>query len=302
MQAFPSWLTITLTLLFDTRDPLIGINRGTVSLCTLHRNNKVKHIRNYRVPDILKHVRSAQPSLKNAQQTRIHIWSTQGKACIQVQIKEGKTVHVGAEDINVVIFIKSEIKAAVVIVPEYFNGGQIEVTKDAAAIAGLDDAQRKEINEPTSAAITYGLDKKGGETNILIFDLSGGTFDVNILTIEFGVFEVARNGDIPLGGELIYQSIMEYFIKLVKHISKDNSALEAEAKRALLVDIESLFDKCDSAEPLKSEEFNLFRTRQVVFAVVENAVLYINWHERGRLCLQVVENDGKLIVVNFTSL
>lgn len=88
-------------------------------------------------------------------------------------------------------------------ITEYFNGGQIEVTKDAAAIAGLDDAQRKEINEPTSAAITYGLDKKGGETNILFFDLSGGTFDVNILTIEFGVFEVARNGDIPLGGDIL---------------------------------------------------------------------------------------------------
>jgi heat shock protein 5 len=138
------------------------------------------------------------------------------------------------------------------------------------------------INEPTAAAIAYGLDKKGGEKNILVFDLGGGTFDVSILTIDNGVFEVlSTNGDTHLGGEDFDQRIMEYFIKLIKKkfnkdISKDKKAIgklrrEAErAKRALSnqhqvrVEIESLFDGVDFSEPLtraRFEELNndLFR-------------------------------------------
>merc|ERR1739847_126477 len=101
------------------------------------------------------------------------------------------------------------------------------------------------INEPTAAAIAYGLDKKGGETNILVFDLGGGTFDVSILTIDNGVFEViATNGDTHLGGEDFDQRVMQYFIRLIKKkyskdVSKDNRALQKlrreseRAKRAL---------------------------------------------------------------------
>jgi heat shock protein 5 len=82
----------------------------------------------------------------------------------------------------------------------YFNDAQRQATKDAGVIAGLNVARI--INEPTAAAIAYGLDKKGGEKNILVFDLGGGTFDVSILTIDNGVFEVlATNGDTHLGGE-----------------------------------------------------------------------------------------------------
>ena len=162
----------------------------------------------------------------------------------------------------------------------YFNDAQRQATKDAGVIAGLNVARI--INEPTAAAIAYGLDKKGGEKNILVFDLGGGTFDVSILTIDNGVFEVlATNGDTHLGGEDFDQRIMEYFIKLIKKkhgkdISKDNRALgklrrEAErAKRALSsqhqvrVEIESLFDGVDFSEPLtraRFEELNndLFR-------------------------------------------
>ena len=81
----------------------------------------------------------------------------------------------------------------------YFNDAQRQATKDAGVIAGLNVARI--INEPTAAAIAYGLDKKGGEKNILVFDLGGGTFDVSILTIDNGVFEVlATNGDTHLGG------------------------------------------------------------------------------------------------------
>jgi len=82
----------------------------------------------------------------------------------------------------------------------YFNDAQRQATKDAGVISGLNVARI--INEPTAAAIAYGLDKKGGEKNILVFDLGGGTFDVSVLTIDNGVFEVlATNGDTHLGGE-----------------------------------------------------------------------------------------------------
>ncbi|XP_017977288.1 PREDICTED: luminal-binding protein 5 isoform X1 [Theobroma cacao] len=158
----------------------------------------------------------------------------------------------------------------------YFNDAQRQATKDAGTIAGLNVARI--INEPTAAAIAYGLDKKGGEKNILVYDLGGGTFDVSILTIDNGVFEVlATSGDTHLGGEDFDHRVMDYFIKLIKKkynkdISKDNKALgklrrECErAKRALSsqhqvrVEIESLFDGVDFSEPLtraRFEELNM---------------------------------------------
>lgn len=97
-------------------------------------------------------------------------------------------------------YLGETIKNAVITVPAYFNDSQRQATKDAGAIAGLNVLRI--INEPTAAAIAYGLDKKGrGEKNVLIFDLGGGTFDVSLLTIEEGVFEVkATAGDTHLGG------------------------------------------------------------------------------------------------------
>ncbi|KAG3230164.1 Heat shock protein, partial [Phytophthora idaei] len=95
-------------------------------------------------------------------------------------------------------FIGKEVKNAVITVPAYFNDSQRQATKDAGAIAGLNVLRI--INEPTAAAIAYGLDKKGGERNVLIFDLGGGTFDVSLLSIEEGIFEVkATAGDTHLG-------------------------------------------------------------------------------------------------------
>ncbi|XWS57510.1 hypothetical protein CRYUN_Cryun09bG0180400 [Craigia yunnanensis] len=140
-------------------------------------------------------------------------------------------------------FLGKKIKDVVIIVPAYFNNAQRQATKDASTIAGLNVARI--INEPTATAIAYGLDKKGGEKNILVYDLGGGTFDVSILTIDNGVFEVlATSGDTHLGGKDFDHSVMDYFIKLIKKkynkdISKDNKALgklrrECErAKRAL---------------------------------------------------------------------
>merc|ERR1719399_1061356 len=140
-------------------------------------------------------------------------------------------------------FLGKTVKNAVVTVPAYFNDAQRQATKDAGVIAGLNVACI--INEPTAAAIAYGLDKKGKEQNILVFDLGGGTFDVSVLTIDNGIFEVvSTNGDTHLGGEDFDQRIMQYFIKMIKKkdgndITNDKRAVqklrrEAErAKRAL---------------------------------------------------------------------
>ncbi|XP_024370014.1 luminal-binding protein 4 [Physcomitrium patens] len=213
-----------------------------------------------------------------------------GKPHIQVQVKDDEAKVFTPEEISAMVLLKmketaeaylgKKIKDAVVTVPAYFNDAQRQATKDAGVIAGLNVARI--INEPTAAAIAYGLDKKGGEKNILVFDLGGGTFDVSVLTIDNGVFEVlSTNSDTHLGGEDFDQRIMEYFIKLIKKkynrdIGNDKKAIgklrrEAErAKRALSnqnqirVEIESLFDGVDFSEPLtraRFEELNndLFR-------------------------------------------
>ncbi|KAK7258895.1 hypothetical protein RIF29_24484 [Crotalaria pallida] len=208
-----------------------------------------------------------------------------GKPYIQVKVK-GENKVFSPEEISAMVltkmketaesFLGKKIKSAVVTVPAYFNDAQRQATKDAGTIAGLNVARI--INEPTAAAIAYGLDKKGGEKNILVYDLGGGTFDVSILTIDNGVFEVlATSGDTHLGGEDFDHRLMDYFIKLInkkynKDISKDHRALgklrrECErAKRALSsqhqvrVEIESLFNGIDFSEPLtraRFEELNM---------------------------------------------
>ncbi|CAH8472862.1 unnamed protein product [Schistosoma mattheei] len=118
-------------------------------------------------------------------------------------------------------YLGKKVTHAVVTVPAYFNDAQRQATKDAGTIAGLNILRI--INEPTAAAIAYGLDKKDGEKNILIFDLGGGTFDVSLLTIENGVFEVvATNGDTHLGGEDFDQRVVDHFAKLfLKKKGKD---------------------------------------------------------------------------------
>lgn len=119
-------------------------------------------------------------------------------------------------------YIGREVKYAVVTVPAYFNDAQRQATKDAGLIAGLDVLRI--INEPTAAAIAYGMDKKSGEKNIIVFDLGGGTFDVSLLTIDNGVFEVvATAGDTHLGGEDFDQRLTENFSKIFK---KKNNGIE----------------------------------------------------------------------------
>merc|ERR1712220_7883 len=112
-------------------------------------------------------------------------------------------------------YLGKEVKHSVITVPAYFNDNQRQATKDAGVIAGMNVLRI--INEPTAAAIAYGLDKKGGEKNVLIFDLGGGTFDVSLLTIEDGIFEVkATAGDTHLGGEDFDNRMVEYFTQEFK--------------------------------------------------------------------------------------
>ncbi len=211
-----------------------------------------------------------------------NIVSKEGKPYVSVEMKEGEKAKVfSPEEISAMIltkmketaeaFLGKTVKNAVVTVPAYFNDAQRQATKDAGVIAGLNVARI--INEPTAAAIAYGLDKKGKEQNILVFDLGGGTFDVSVLTIDNGVFEVvSTNGDTHLGGEDFDQRIMDYFLKLIKRkyskdVSKDPRARqklrrEAErAKRALSsqhqvrVEIEGLAEGVDLSEPLTRARF-----------------------------------------------
>jgi len=199
---------------------------------------------------------------------------------------EGKARQFAPEEVSAMVLVKMKeiaeaylgqtVHHAVVTVPAYFNDAQRQATKDAGTISGM--TVQRIINEPTAAAIAYGLDKKGGEKNILVFDLGGGTFDVTLLTIDNGVFEVlATNGDTHLGGEDFDQRVMQYFIKMLKKrdnvdISGDKRALQKlrreveRVKRTLSaqhqarLEIEGLMDGTDFSETLtraRFEELNL---------------------------------------------
>jgi len=130
-------------------------------------------------------------------------------------------------------FTGKEVKDVVVTVPAYFNDSQRQATKDAGAIAGLNVLRI--INEPTAAAIAYGLDKKSaGETNVLIFDLGGGTFDVSLLTIDDGIFEVkATAGDTHLGGEDFDNRLVNHFVQEFKRKHKKDLTGNPRAMRRL---------------------------------------------------------------------
>ena len=194
-----------------------------------------------------------------------------GKPKIQVSYKgENKTFF--PEEVSSMVLVKMKeiaeaylgntITNAVITVPAYFNDSQRQATKDAGTISGLNVLRI--INEPTAAAIAYGLDKKSsGEKNVLIFDLGGGTFDVSVLTIEDGIFEVKSTaGDTHLGGEdfdnrMVTHFIQEFNRKYKKDLSTNKRAVRRlrtaceRAKRTLSsstqasIEIDSLFEGID---------------------------------------------------------
>lgn len=203
-----------------------------------------------------------------------------GKPYVQVEVKGVKKQY-SAEEISAMILMKMksiaenylgrEVKNAVITVPAYFNDSQRQSTKDAGMIAGLNVLRI--INEPTAAAIAYGLDKKDKERNILVFDLGGGTFDVSLLTIDSGIFEViATNGDTHLGGEDFDNRVLDYLSKVIKKkhnqdISRNPSAIQKlkteieKAKRTLSssvqasIEIDELLEGLDFKETLTRAKF-----------------------------------------------
>jgi len=165
-----------------------------------------------------------------------------GKPRVKVNyLGEEKFFH--AEEISAMVLTKMKevadtylgkpVSNAVITVPAYFNDSQRQATKDAGSIAGLN--VMRIINEPTAAAIAYGLDKgKGKERNILIFDLGGGTFDVSLLTIEEGIFEVKSTaGDTHLGGEDFDNRMVDFFVNEFKRKHKKDLTVNARALRRL---------------------------------------------------------------------
>ena len=202
------------------------------------------------------------------------------KPVIEVQYKnETKQLH--PEEISSMVltkmkeiaeaYIGEEVKDAVITVPAYFNDSQRQATKDAGSIAGLNVLRI--INEPTAAAIAYGLDNNPVEKNVLIFDLGGGTFDVSLLNIDDGIFEVkATAGDTHLGGEDFDNLLVKHFMNEIKrkhrHDISDNKRASRrlrtaceKAKRTLSssstasIEIDSLFDGVDFFSSISRAKF-----------------------------------------------
>ncbi|CAI0387053.1 unnamed protein product [Linum tenue] len=226
-----------------------------------------------------------------------------GKPCVQLEVN-GEPVSFTPEEISAMVlwkmketaesYLGKQVTNAVVTVPAYFNNSQRQATKDAGIIAGLNVLRI--INEPTAGALAYGVNQDPNtKRNILVYDLGGGTFDVSVLEIDSGIFQIlATGGDTHLGGGDFDQRVMEHFVQLIKkRHNKDVSGhpkalgkLRRECERAkrvlsiqteTRVEIDSLMDGTDFSEPLtraKFEDLNLDlfeRTMRVVRSTLKDA-------------------------------
>ncbi|RHZ50910.1 Hsp70 family ATPase KAR2 [Aspergillus thermomutatus] len=222
---------------------------------------------------------------KDAKNFPFKVVNKDGKPVVKVEVNKTPKVFTPEEVSAMVLgkmkeiaegYLGKKVTHAVVTVPAYFNDAQRQATKDAGTIAGLNVL--RVVNEPTAAAIAYGLDKTGDERMVIVYDLGGGTFDVSLLSIDNGVFEVlATAGDTHLGGEDFDHRVMDYFVKQYNKknnvdVTKDLKAMgklkrEVEkAKRTLSsqmstrIEIESFHNGQDFSETLtraKFEEINM---------------------------------------------
>jgi heat shock protein 5 len=206
-----------------------------------------------------------------------------GRAYIKAEVA-GKEQILAPEEVSAMVltrmkqiaekYLGQDVKHAVITVPAYFNDQQRTATKDAGKIAGLNVVRI--ISEPTAASMAYGMYKMDKEENILVFDLGGGTFDVSLLTIDRGVFEViATSGDTHLGGEdfdlRMVEDIAKNFLKKNPQIKKtfedDLRAFQRlklaseQAKRTLssqeetVIELESLLEGVDMTEKITRAQF-----------------------------------------------
>ena len=207
-----------------------------------------------------------------------------GKPMIEVQFKE-ETKQFAAEEISSMVLIKmkeiaesylgEKVENAVITVPAYFNDSQRQATKDAGAISGLNVLRI--INEPTAAAIAYGLDKKGGEKNILIFDLGGGTFDVSLLTIEEGIFEVkATAGDTHLGGEDFDNRMVDHFVEEFKKKYRKDPRESQRAIRRLRTSCERAKRQLSSSTQAYIEIDGFFDGKKIFFILLFFILIFFN--------------------------
>lgn len=190
-----------------------------------------------------------------------NITSINNKPMIEVTVS-GQPTKFAPEELSAMVlqkmkttaetFLGEEITDAVVTVPAYFTNEQRLATKDAGKIAGLNVARI--INEPTAAALAYGKDKTGSESNVLVYDLGGGTFDVTLLTIDDGAFDVlATNGDTHLGGEDFDQRVMQYFIKKMKKSSNVDIGGDKRALQKLRKEVERAKRSLSSQQQVRLE-------------------------------------------------